>query len=142
MNEDEEIEIDVAGKVSKVDKWNYNDTLNVLAKNALFTKKTMPFGYWVDRLVTALKIVNVKNLPLKKMLNDQEEIFRDGYYLKLDELKKNYEIWYDPLKRKIQLDKWEQIYYETLFDYALELATQAGFTIHLDSIDEGIAMRG
>jgi len=139
----EEIEIDLAGKVSKLDKWDYNKTLNILARNALFTRKTHQFGYWVDRFVTALKVVNVKNMPLKKMLQEQDQELRiEYYYGRTDELKKNYEIWYDDFKRDYYLDLWEEQYWENFFDYALELATQAGFTIYLENIDEGIALRG
>jgi len=142
MNESEYVEIDTYGKVSKLDKWDYNKTLNILARNALFTKKTPQFGYWVDRFVTALKVVNVKKLPLKKILNEQEEKIRYiEYYDKADELKKNYEVWHDPYKRDNYLDLWEEKYWEHLFDYSLELATQAGFTIYLESIDESIALR-
>lgn len=139
---DDYIEISTDGKVSKLDKWQYNDTLNLLARNALFTRKTRLFGYWVDRFVTALKIVNVKNLPLKRMLTEQDGTLRtELYYSKTDVLKKNYEIWYDPFKRDYYLDIWEEQYWEALFNYSLELATQAGFTIYLESVDEGIAMR-
>jgi len=142
MNQDEYIEIDTDGKVSKLDKWQYNDTLNLLARNALFTRKTKLFGYWVDRFITALKIVNTKNLPLKQMLVDNDQRLRENkYYTKTERLKKNNEIWYDPIKRDIYLDVWEEQYWEALFDYGLELATQAGFTIYLESIDESIAMR-
>jgi hypothetical protein len=139
---DDIIEIETSGKVSKLDKWEYNKTLNILARNALFTKKTPKFGYWVDRFVTALKVVNVKNLPLKKMLSEtKEKILEKEYYRKEDKLKHNYEIWNDPYKRDICLDEWEEQYYEKLFDYSLELATQAGFTIYLESIDERMSMR-
>lgn len=142
MKPDEYIEIDTDGKVSKLDKWQYNDTLNLLARNALFTRKTQLFGYWVDRFVTALKIVNTKNLPLKKMLLEHDNQLRDSkYYNKTEQLKKNHEIWYDPIKRDNYLGVWEEQYWEALFDYSLELATQAGFTIYLESVDESIAMR-
>jgi len=140
---DEYIEIDTYGKVSKLDKWDYNKTLNILARNALFTRKTPQFGYWVDRFTTALKIVNVKKLPLKKMLQEEEEKIREiEYYSKTDQLKKNFEIWNDDYKRDTYLNLWEENYWEKLFDYTLELATQAGFTIYLESIDESIALRG
>ena len=142
MKEDEYIEISTDGKVSKLDKWQYNDTLNLLARNALFTRKTKLFGYWVDRFITALKIVNTKNLPLKQMLTNNDQTLRETmYYSKTEQLKKNNEIWFDPIKRDIYLDLWEEQYWEALFDYGLELATQAGFTIYLESVDESIAMR-
>jgi len=144
MKEDDEsfIEIDAYGKVSKLDKWEYNKTLNVLARNALFTKKTIQFGFWVDRFITAIKIVNIESLPLKKMIKDEEKKIRSNYYDKLDMLKKNIEIWYDDYKRDYYLDIWAEQYWEELFDYGLEVATQAGFTIYLESIDQNIATRG
>jgi len=141
--EEASIELDRAGKVSKTDKWQYNDTLNILARNALFTKDTPNFGYWVSRFVTALKIVNVKFLPLKKVLTEADIYFREKcFYEKVDVYSKDNWTWEDPYKRAIMCDKWQQNYWESLFDYALELATQAGFTINLESIDESIAIRG
>jgi hypothetical protein len=142
-NHNNDYSIDIGGKVSKLDKWDYNKTLNILARNALFTRKTPHFGYWVDRFVCALKVVNVKNMPLKKMLYEQDNKLRDEYfYTRTDNLKKNHEIWNDPYKRDYYLDLWEEQYWEAMFDYSLELATQAGFTIYLESIDEGMALRG
>ena len=142
-NDDRYIEIDTYGKVSKLDKWDYNKTLNILARNALFTMKTPVFGYWVNRFVTALKVVNVKKLPLKKMLIEKDsEIREQEYYNKTDQLQKNNEVWNDYYRRDFYLSLWEEKYWEALFDYSLELATQAGFTIYLESIDESIALRG
>ena len=59
-----------------------------------------------------------------------------------DQLQKNNEVWNDYYRRDFYLSLWEEKYWEALFDYSLELATQAGFTIYLESIDESIALRG
>jgi len=86
----------------------------------------------INRFVTALKPVNTKKLPLRKNLEQAEYYFSEKcYWKRVDELKKNYEIWNDFYKRDIYLDKWEEDYWEQLFDYSLELATSAGFTIYL-----------
>lgn len=128
----DEIDYDIEGKVSKLDKWKFNDTLNILARNAYFTKGTPMFSSWVDRFVTALKPVNTKKLPLKEKIETADAFLSEKYYWeKHDKLKKNYEIWYHPIKRDLYLDKWKEQYWEKLFDYAMELATSAGFTIYL-----------
>jgi hypothetical protein len=145
MNE-EEIEntaYDLDGRVSKIDKWKYNDTLNILARNALFLKGTPRFGYWVSRFVTALKPINTDKLPLRQILVDAEYHLSEKYYwIKIDQLRKNYEIWYDDFKRDHYLSIWEEEYWEKLFDYALELATRAGFTIYLVKYEHKIGGGG
>jgi len=123
---------DLDGRVSRVDKWKYNDTLNILARNALFSKGLPQFSNWVDRFVAALKPINTKRLPLKKKLEDADDYFyKIEYFDKREKLKLSPEIWGDPYKKGGYLDKWSQNYWEALFDYSLELATQAGFTIYL-----------
>jgi len=134
---------DVTGRASKVDKWKYNDILNDLARQALYTLGTPRFSHWVKRFIKALRVVNVKNLPLRDMIDQTENKLKEQlYYVREDQLKKDYEIWYHPIRRDLYLDKWEEEYYEAMFDYTLDLATRAGFTFHLESIDEGVALRG
>jgi len=134
---------DVTGRASKVDKWKYNDILNELARQSLYTLGTPRFGHWVKRFIKALRVVNVKNLPLRDMIDQTESKLKEQlYYVKEDQLKKQYEIWGDFYKRDIYLDKWREEYYEAMFDYTLDLATRAGFTFHLESIDESVALRG
>ena len=77
------------------------------------------------------KMIDKKDMSLRNIL----------YYDKIEKLKKTREIWHDFFKRDYYLDKWEEEYYVALFDYCLELATQAGFTFHLDNIDEAVAFR-
>lgn len=143
MIEDEEVNINnLTGRASKVDKWKYNDILNDIARRALYNLATPSFGYWSKRFVKALRVINIKNLPMKDMIDKQDFLYRDTlYYNKIDELKKNNEVWFDLYKRDYYLDKWEEEYYVAIFDFCLELATQAGFTFHLDSIDESVAIR-
>jgi len=141
MSEPEYVEIEGIGRASKVDKWKYNDTLNDLARKSLYTLGTPSFSYWSKRFIRSLRIVNLKNLPLKKMIDNKDEELKQIYYDKEKDLKKKYEIWYDAYKRDSRLSKWEEEYWEDLFEYCLELATKAGFTLHLDSIDESIALR-
>ena len=137
------IEIDVPGRASKIDKWKYNDVLNDIARRALYFLGTPWFRYWAKRFIMAMRVINVRNLPLKKMIDDKDKELREElYYSRADVLKDYYEIWFDPFKRDFYLDKWEEEYWETLFEYALELATQAGFTLRLDAIDESVALRG
>ena len=144
MNIDDDIvEVEnVPGRASKIDKWKYNDILNDIARRGLYVLGTPQFSYWSKRFVRALRIVNLKNLPLKKMIDERdEELKEELYYSKERVLKKNFEVWYDAYKRDSYLTKWEEDYWEALFEYCLELATKAGFTLHLDSIDESIALR-
>ena len=142
MSDDDYLDIDVPGRASRLDKWKYNDILNDIARKALYSLGTPWFGYWVKRFVKALSVVNMKNLPLKKMIQDEDHLLKEEfYYSKADELKKNFEIWYDDYKRDCYLSQWEEQYWDALFEYSLELATKAGFTFHLDNIDESVALR-
>ena len=142
MREDEYIDITTPGRASRVDKWKYNDILNDLARQAWYNLGTPWFTYWAKRFIKALSIVNIKNLPLKKIIHEKDiELKESLYYNRTDKLKKKYEIWNDPFKRDIYLHKWEEEYWETLFDYCLDLATQSGFTLVIDSIDESVALR-
>ena len=137
------LDINIDGKVSKIDKWKYNDILNDLARHALINKGNIYFNGWVKKFVTALKPVSTPNLPMKTKLEKVEQQLGERlYWSKRRNLQKNRAIWYHPYKSEGYLNKWEQDFWEAYFDYALEMATQAGFTIHLDSIDQGIAMRG
>ena len=142
MIDDEYVDITTPGRASKVDKWKYNDILNDLARRAWYNYGTPNFTHWASRFINALRIVNIKNLPLKKMINKKDNELKETlFYKKADQLKKRYDIWNDNYKRIIYLDKWEHDYWEALFNYCLDLATQAGFTLVIDSIDESVALR-
>ena len=113
---DNEYTISQDGKVSRLDRWNYNDTLNILVRNALFTKGTPQFGYWVDRFASALRVISLRNLPLKRKINEVDMKFRDEYYWdKVKVLKQHEDIWADIIKRDCYLDEWEEEYWVALF---------------------------
>jgi len=143
MNDDDNefIELGVPGRASRVDKWKYNDILNDLARRALYTMGTPVFSYWSYRFVKALQVVNIKNLPLKRIIYEKNEYLLDVFHDKKDDLKKKRWIWHDEYKRDCYLDLWGEQYWCDLFEFCLELATKAGFTLQLDSIDESVALR-
>jgi len=134
-----EVDVVIDGKVSKLDKWKYEDTLNILARNAIFTLGTPAFYVWVDRLATALRCVNIKNLPLRDKINKERGNMGDCYNKDMDYLEK---IQPHEIKRYIMEDVIRQKHYENFLDFLLDLATNAGFTLYLESIDERAAMRG
>lgn len=135
----EEVDIVIDGKVSKLDKWKYEDTLNILARNAIFTLGTSAFYVWVDRLAVALRCVNVKSLPLRDKIDKERKKMNDCYNQDMNYLEK---IQPHEIRRSIMEDSVRQKHYENFLDFLLDLATNAGFTLYLESIDESASLRG
>ena len=132
---------DVPGRASKIDKWQYNDILNDIARQGWYNLGTKYFKNWAKRFYKALRVINTKNLPIRKYLDKKHDELRDIYDERVRWLKQREELWGNPVKRDDYLDRWEEEYWEDLFDYSLDLATQAGFTFHLENIDESVALR-
>ena len=138
-----ELETNIDTKVSKVDKWKYNDILNDLARRTLIAKGSVYFGENVLKFITALKPISTDKLPIKQRLAAAETILSERFYWsKIDELKKINAIWNHPLKRGIMEEEWKDDFFVAYFDYALDVATAAGFTIQLENIHEGTGIRG
>jgi len=120
--------IDIDGKVSKVDKWTYNYTLNEFARNALRTVGTPLFKGWVKKLKMALSAVNSKRLPLRTMIDKEWDEMNDFYNEDLDYLER---VQPHIIKRSITEDWIEEKHHENFLNFLLDLATRAGFTIYL-----------
>lgn len=141
---DDEIEFDskaeLRGRISKMDRWSYNKLLTDLARNVLFTRGNPESRIWVERFVTALSVINTKQLPIKDKINNKKDTLLKEINLEYDnKLEKH-----PNMKRfvKYSLERsLRQWYWEHLFEYALDLATEAGFTLGIDLIHEAEGIR-
>ena len=125
------------GHASEYDKWKYNFILNDLARQALYTLGNPYFSHWVKRFIKALRVIDVEKLPIREKIDNENKTLLDIYYNKVNILQKDYDIWNHPLKRAEVLDRYEEEYWESLFDYGLDIATKAGFTIDIKLSSEG-----
>jgi len=132
---------DVPGRASKIDKWRYNDILNDIARQGWYTLGDPSFKKWSKRFYFALRVVNTKTLPIREALDKKYNELWNIYDSRKKWLMKQNELWGDTFKKGDYLDRWEEEFWEELFDYSLDLATQAGFTFHLENVDESVGLR-
>lgn len=129
-NEEETIKKESGAMVSKMDKWKYDNILSLLARNCIFTKGTQSFYMWVDRLATALRCINTKQLPLRQKIDVERKQMNECYNEDTDYLEK---VEPHAIKRFVMEDSIRQQHYENFLDFLLDLATDSGFTIYLVS---------
>jgi hypothetical protein len=128
------------GTVSKYDKWAYNNVLVDLARQVLFHRNTPKSYEWVERFIAALCVVNTRHLPIKDRIDAKKHAL-------LAEANSVYDKWVadNPTakrskKYRVECDVRRQ-YWNELFEFALDVATDAGFTINIDLIHESDGLR-
>ena len=138
--EEEEVTVDFEGKVSKLDKWKYNDTLNDIARMCFMHMGLPSFKRHVKALYKALRAASTKKMNIREELDNEYERLWNIFQSKKNQIADAY--WLGWLVQDIRVEEEEDKFWSNLFDYCLECATAAGFTIYTEVIDESVGLRG
>ena len=115
MNSEDTIE-----RLPIVDKMDYRLTLQKIIEKCINSQGTTEFGRSVNQLILAIA-TEFPNMDFATPIKQKRIELINEYYKKIDELKKNYEVYYHPINAGINEDKFKEEYFNELFGYIRDL---------------------